>query len=119
MAKQSKQPKLKVGDLVYLKNVGFPYHKPGKAEERYSWEGASCLVTRLNAGYDGRYVEVAPLYPMVVPNGHIMETSVFHPEQCVHEDRPWLKHNAKRLAAMRELMIKTAYTVLAEVNPKE
>lgn len=119
MAKPLKQPKLKVGDLVYLKNVGFPYHQPGTVNERYSWEGASCTVTRLKAGYDGRYVEVAPLYPMLVENGHIMETCIFHPEQCIPEDRPWLKNNAKRLAAMRELMIKTAHTVLAEVNPKE
>ena len=72
---------MKVGDLVFLKNVGFPFHRADDKKE--TWEGASCIVLGLNEGARRDMVKVAPLLPI---SG--MKDCLFFPEQVKLENRP-------------------------------
>ena len=95
----------KVGELVYTRNVGYPYNRTDDGGE--SWEGASCIVSKLNTGWDGTYIEVTPIFPIKTIHGHVMESCVFQPEQLVKETRPWLKKNLKRIVNFRKEVTKT------------
>ena len=96
--------KLKVGDLVYLKDVGFPFNKTDDGE---SWEGASCRVTNIQAGVDGRYIEVEPIIPIKTDRG-IMTTCLFDSTQVRLEDRPWLRKRLRDILALREKLLEVA-----------
>ena len=98
--------KLKSGDIVYLKDVGFPFDRAEPGHD--SWEGASCVVLETETGDGNRYVSVAPLFPMRVDHGHIMTECIFSPECVVLEDRPWLKNNLKNLLKLKKKLFETA-----------
>ena len=97
--------KFKVGDLVYTRNVGYPFNRTDDGGE--SWEGASCIVSKLNTGWNGTYIEVTPIFPVKTANG-IMESCIFQPEQLVKETRPWLKKNLKRIINFRKEVTRTS-----------
>ena len=90
--------KLKVGQLVYTKNVGFPFNRIDDGGE--TWEGVCCRVTALNAGYSRDMVEVKPLIPVKVKHG-TMNSCLFHTEQVIPEDRPWLKKHLKDIFKLK------------------
>jgi hypothetical protein len=92
--------KLRKGELVYLKNVGFPFDQSG-----HSWEGASCVVVDPEVGEDKRFVRVAPLLPMRAENGQFMRDCLFHPETVIRESRPWLRKNLKQILALRKKLV--------------
>ena len=98
---------LKVGDLVYTKNVGYPFNRTDDGGD--SWEGASCIVIELNTGANKRMVNVEALIPIKIRPRDFMETCLFYPEQLVKEDRPWL---AKHLNAI--LSFKTKVNDMAD-----
>jgi hypothetical protein len=52
---------LNVGDLVYTKDVGYPFNRTDNGNE--SWEGVSCIVIATNTGWNNSYVEVEALFP--------------------------------------------------------
>lgn len=103
--------KLKVGDYVYLKNVGFPYDRTDDGHE--SWEGASCQVMELNAGYNGDYVRVRALYPILCGRGQSMQDCVFNPQCCIPEDRPWLLANLQRINNAQNRLLEMAAEIQA------
>ena len=116
MAIVVKQPttmthKLKVGDYVYLKDVGFPYDRIDNGHE--SWEGASCQVIALNAGYNGNYIRVRALYPILCGNGKSMQDCVFLPQCCIPEDRPWLLANLTRINNAQNRLLEMADEIQA------
>lgn len=94
---------MKVGDIVYLKDVGFPFDGrgigPGAKE---SWEGASCVVTNLRAGALRDMVEVRPVFPI---GG--METCLFFHKTVKIETRTWLKKNVRRILSARKRLDST------------
>jgi hypothetical protein len=99
--------KLRAGELVFLKNVGFPFNKP-----EYSWEGASCVVIDPEAGDGKAYVKVAPLLPMICENRTVMKDCLFHPDTVIRENRPWLKKHLKQVIALRKKL--SEFSVLAQ-----
>jgi hypothetical protein len=98
--------KLKVGELVFLKNVGYPYNRTDDGGE--SWEGASCIVTELNSGYDKDMVTVEPLIPIKIRPRETMTSCLFHSESVVKENRPWLKKNLTTLFKYKKELLKLA-----------
>jgi hypothetical protein len=98
--------KLKVGDLVYLKDVGYPYNRTDDGGE--SFEGASGTVIELNAGYNKDMVRVEFIFPILCNGrGSKMSDCLFHTTTVKKENRPWLKKNLKKLVDMRKEMLKT------------
>lgn len=93
------QKKLKVGELVFLKNVGFPYDDTRHGAQD-TWEGVSGIVTALNVGHNKQYVEVTPLLPMRTEHGP-MQSAVFYPENCIRENRPWLRKHLKDILKLK------------------
>lgn len=108
--------KLKVGDLIYLKDVGFPYN--GEGSDGYeSMEGASAIVKELNAGYNGKYISVEFIIPIKNRQRSQPFTScLFHPESCVKENRPWLKKNLKQIIAVKNELRKTQEKIVDILN---
>ena len=95
--------KLKTGDLVYLKNVGFPYNRTDDGHE--SFEGASGTVTSVSAGARKDMVNVKFLIPIKCGHGHSpMAECLFFPHCVVKETRPWLKKYLKQILAFRKQM---------------
>jgi hypothetical protein len=101
--------KLRVGTIAYLKNVGYPYDRTDDGSD--SWEGASCVVTQLNAGACGKMVEVRLFMPIRTTHGRFMDGSLFDGSIVIPEDRPWLKKHLKnlldfdkQLEAVRQIM---------------
>jgi hypothetical protein len=97
--------KLRVGELVYLKNVGYPFDNTADGGE--SWEGASCIVTELNAGANKQMVTVEPLIPIRIRgnNREFMKDCLFYPSQVIRENRPWLKKHLKSLIESKKELI--------------
>ena len=93
-----KEKQLKIGELVFLKNVGFPYNKVTRGQD--TWEGVSGIITALNVGHNKQYVEVTPLLPMKTEHGP-MSSLVFWPDQVVRENRPWLKKHLKDILKLK------------------
>jgi hypothetical protein len=92
------EKKFKVGELVFLKNVGFPYNKATRGQD--SWEGVSGIVTALNVGHNKQYVEVTPILPMRTEHG-TMQSAVFYPDSCIRENRPWLRKHLKDILKLK------------------
>ena len=92
--------KFKVGDLVYLKNVGFPFNRTDDGHE--SWEGASCVVTE--PVVNTQYVRVKPIFPIKCGN-YSMDECVFHPENVIKENRPWLKKNLSKIVKSKNELL--------------
>lgn len=97
---------LKVGDIVYLKNVGFPYNRTDNGMD--SWEGASCVVEATNTGVKNAYISVRPILPLRADHGHKMSMALFSPEHVIREDRPWLKKHLKEVLALKRKLIEVA-----------
>ena len=93
------------GQLVYLKNVGFPYDRTDEGHE--SFEGASAVVTGINVGASKRMIEVKFVIPMKTPTGKMI-TCLFHPESVKPENRPWLKKNLVKVLAFQKEVEKMA-----------
>jgi len=91
---------LKVGDLVYTKDVGYPFNRTDNGNE--SWEGVSCIVIATNVGRNGEYISVEALFPI-----RHMKTCVFFPEQVIKEDRIWLKNNLKKIMSFKKKLVET------------
>lgn len=107
---------MKVGDIVYLKNVGYPYDRTDSGHE--SWEGVSCTVTNTKAGSGGAYIEVAPFFPMRSGHGHPpMKSCLFYPSQVQKEDRPWLKKHLEDILALKKSLRRAA--LMAELMELE
>jgi hypothetical protein len=106
--------KLKVGDLVYLKNVGFPYNRSDDGHE--SFEGASCVILSVNAGARKDMIDVRFLFPMRVDHGKMMNDCLFFPECVIKENRPWLKKHVRRIINFKKQIVKMKYicTSMAE-----
>lgn len=100
-----KTKKLKIGELVFLKNVGYPFNRTDDGRE--SWEGASGVVTGLNVG-PMKMVEVTPLSPIKADFGHRMINCVFHPESVCRENRPWLRKHLKDILKLKKELIRVA-----------
>ena len=90
--------KLKVGQLVYTKNVGYPFNRTDNGGE--TWEGTCCRVVGLKAGATKDMVDVEPLFPIKTPHGE-MTRCLFWPEQVHPEDRPWLKRHLKDIMKLK------------------
>ncbi len=90
--------KFKIGNLIYTKDVGYPFDRTDDGGE--SWEGVSAIVTKLNTGWDKSYIEITPIFP-VKSKGGTMATCIFQPEQLRIEERPWLKKNLKKIVQFR------------------
>ena len=90
---------VRYGQLVYLKNVGFPYNRTDDGHE--SFEGASAIIVGVNVGANKKMIDVEFLYPMKTTHG-TMDTCLFYPEQLREENRPWLKKNLKQILAFRQ-----------------
>ncbi len=101
----AKQSKLKVGDLCYLKDVGFPYTRTDDGGE--SWEGASCVVRRLNAGVRKDMVYVETLLPMRVSGrkDDQMPGAYFYPDNVRKENRPWLRAHIRQIIKLRAKLL--------------
>lgn len=113
--KPRKARPLKVGDLIYLKNVGFPFNRTDNGCE--SWEGASCVVISSKAGHGGGYIQVEPLIPVRCEDGHgVMSSCLFHPEQCIPEDRPWLRKHFKGILKLRNQLNTLADAIKAQLS---
>lgn len=98
---------MKVGDLVYTKNVGYPFDRTDDGHE--SWEGVSCVVTAMNAGWSKDMIEVTALFPIKCGHGHTPMTScLFHAHQVKPEDRPWLKKRLKDIMRLKNVLRKAA-----------
>ena len=96
---------LKVGDLVYTKDVGYPFNRTDDGNE--SWEGVSCIVIATNVGWNEEYISVEALFPIRQSNGDYMKTCVFFPEQVIKEDRIWLKNNLKKIMSFKKKLVET------------
>lgn len=98
---------MKVGELVYLKDVGFPYDQEGNGHE--SWEGVSCVVTAVNASAMKNMIEVEPFFPVKCGHGHTPMTScLFHTNQVKREDRPWLRKHLRDIMKLKKALRKAA-----------
>ena len=94
-------PKLKIGDLVYLRNVGFPFDGRGTGGWE-SIEGMSCVVVKLKSGSNKEYIELQPLLPVTSTIQSLDPANVLFPaSNVVLEDRPWLKNHIKNLLGVR------------------
>lgn len=115
MKKRTKvrERKFKVGEIVYLKGVGFPHNRTDDGHE--TWEGASGVVAPNPAmkGATGRsMVYVRAFRPIKVAHDSTMDATFFHPEQVRREDRPWLRkhlrsvfHAQAEMAKLRDKLI--------------
>lgn len=100
---------LKVGDLVYLKDVGFPYDRTDDGHE--SWEGASCIVLALNAGYYKDMIRVEPLLPI-----GDMKECLFYPHSVKKEKRTWLKKHLKDIFRIKAKLRGLANEIQAQLT---
>lgn len=89
---------IRIDQLVYTKNVGFPFNRTDDGHE--SFEGASGLVIGVNVGANKQMVDIEFLFPMKTPHG-TMKKCLFHPEQLRAENRPWLKKNLVRILTFK------------------
>lgn len=98
---------LKIGDLVYLKDVGFPFN--GGGTDGYdSMEGASATVIAINSGYYRDMIKVEFLFPFKSKSrNETMDTCHFYPVSVHKENRPWLEKNIKRIVAAKSELRKT------------
>ena len=96
---------IRFGQLVYTKNVGFPFNRTDDGHE--SFEGASAIVVGVNVGANKQMIDVEFLIPMKTPQG-TMNTCLFHPEQLKEENRPWLKKHLKKILSFRKEVAKMA-----------
>ena len=115
--KSKSEIKVKVGELVYLKNVGFPFDRTDDGGE--SWEGASCIVTELNSGFCKDMVTVKPLVPIKLGNGETMKSCLFHPESVVKENRPWLKKHLKDIFTMKKALLDLSSTIQKQLEKSD
>lgn len=100
---------LRIGEIVYLKNVGFPFNRTDDGHE--SWEGVSGVVAPSPAqpgspAAQSKMVYVRAFRPIKTGHGReTMDACHFHyPEQVRRENRPWLRRNLKAVfAAQAEL----------------
>ena len=97
--------KLRIGQCVYTKNVGFPFNRTDDGGE--SWEGACCRVIGLNAGACKNMVDVEPIIPIKTSTG-LMSRCLFWPEQVVPEDRPWLVKHLKDILKLKKVLKQAA-----------
>ena len=97
--------KLRVGELVYLKNVGFPFNRTDNGNE--SWEGASCRVINPTAGVGGQYVEVETLIPIKTERA-TMSVCLFDPTYVIRENRPWLRKHLKEILGLKKKLLDVA-----------
>ncbi len=95
--KKKKLCPLKIGEIVYLKGVGFPENNTADGGE--SWEGVSGVVAENPAqkGAPGeRMIYVRAFRPVLTRRGgERMEATFFFPEQVHREYRPWLRKHLK------------------------
>lgn len=97
----------KAGEVVYLKNVGFPHNKTDNGHE--SWEGVSGTVVENPAlskqAPGATMVYVRAFHPLKIGRGDFMIGTFFFPEQVKRENRPWLKKHLKAVfQSQKELM---------------
>ena len=105
----------RIGELVYLRNVGYPFDRTDDGHE--SWEGASCTVTRLNTGAGNAYIEVRPLIPIRIrSNGEVMTHCLFRPDQIVRESRPWLRKHLRALIRVRDQLSSLRETIVEHLS---
>lgn len=104
-----KKSTLKVGDLVYLKDVGFPYNQTDRCGE--TWEGASCIVIGLNSGFNQDMIDVEPIFPI-----GDMNSCLFWAESIKKEDRPWLKNNLKIILKYKKKLMNLADEIRMEIK---
>lgn len=106
---------LKIGDLVYLKDVGYPYTRTDDGGE--SFEGASGTVISLNAGYSKDMVDVQFLFPIKTTGGDgSMSSCLFFPSSVIKENRPWLKKHLKKVFTLREELLKLSEKIKEELE---
>lgn len=111
----------KVGTLVYLRNVGFPFNRTDDGHE--SWEGASCVVVESDAqpgsvAHAMGMICVAPILPMRDERGRAgLESAHFHyPEQVVRESRPWLRKHLRATIRLRTQLLTLSDTIKAHLT---
>lgn len=98
---------MRIGELVYLKSVGYPFNRTDDGHE--SWEGVSAVVTDTHAGATKDYIEVEPLFPVRCGSGHPpMRSCLFHPHQVKREDRPWLRKHLRDIMKLKNALRKAA-----------
>jgi hypothetical protein len=97
---------LKAGDLVYLKDVGYPYNRTDDGGE--TWEGASGIVLDTKAGYNKDMIDVEILLPVESRRGEFMKTCLFYTNVVKKENRPWLKKNLRKICDYRKKLIRLA-----------
>lgn len=98
--------KLRIGQLVYTKNVGFPYNRTDDGGE--SWEGVCCRVTKLKAGWHKDMVEVEAVIPVKTSHGRTMTSCLFWTENVKPEDRPWLRRHLKDILNLKKKLREVA-----------
>jgi hypothetical protein len=102
----------RIGELVYLKDVGYPFDRTDDGGE--SWEGASCVVTELNSGFTHDMITVELLFPIKCgPGRGIMTGCLFYPSQVVKENRPWLKKHLEQIFESKKKLLMVAREVNA------
>lgn len=111
---------LKVGTLVYLRNVGFPFDRTDDGHE--SWEGASCEVVKGSAqpgsvAHAMKMICVRPLLPIKAGYDRAgPEDAHFDPEQVVRETRPWLRKHLKALLRVRKSLLTLRETIVDHLS---
>lgn len=99
MPKQSSR--LKVGDICYIKDVGFPFDREGDHED--SWEGASVVVLELGYGHYNDLIRVGTLLPMRAGRRHPpMRSCAFSADVVRKENRPWLRKHIRQIIKLRD-----------------
>ncbi len=103
-----KPRKFKVGEIVYLKGVGFPENRTDDGGE--TWEGVSGVVAP-NPAQKGAcgcsMIYVRAFCPLRTGRGkETMDATFFFPEQVRREDRPWLKRHLKTIFTAQEELVR-------------
>jgi hypothetical protein len=101
--------KFKKGQLVYTKDVGYPYNRTDNGAE--SWEGVSCIV--IEPVVNKNYVRVEAIFPVKTVSG-IMTDCVFYPNSLRHENRPWLKRHLQKIIKFRKT-VENAQKIFKEI----
>lgn len=115
-----KSKPLRIGELVYLRNVGFPFDRTDDGHE--SWEGASCEVVQGEAqpgsvAHSMSMICVRPLLPIKSDRGRVgPEDAHFHPESVVRETRPWLRKHLKGLLRVRKQLLTLRETMIEHLT---
>lgn len=94
---------LKAGDLIYLKDVGYPYNRTDDSGE--TWEGASGIILNVHAGYNRDMIEVETLLPVKTSQGDVMKTCLFHDKVVKKENRPWLKKHLSQILKFKQRLL--------------